>query len=225
MPRIGRKAPGGLIYHVMNRGNGRQKIFHKDADYAAFIGILNSVQETLPVPILGYCLMPNHWHLVLHPTHDGDLSSFMLRLTTTHVRRHHAHYRRPSGGHLYQGRFKSFPVQDDVHLLTLLRYVEGNPLRAELTRRAEDWPWTSFAARENNADDWLSPWPVKRPSGWAGLLEERLPKLQLEHVTRSLQRGRPMGGDSWTNDVAQTLGLAFTLNPRGRPKRNADQGK
>src|SRR5579871_1014658 len=109
MPRIGRAAPGGRVYHVLNRGNGRNRLFHKEGDYQAFLGLLEKVRRDVPgVRLLAWCLMPNHWHLILHPEADGELSSFMLRLTTAHVRRHFAHYRTTEGGHLYQGRFKSF---------------------------------------------------------------------------------------------------------------------
>src|SRR5260221_11811046 len=141
MPRQRRQAPGGMIYHCLNRGNGRQRLFHKPADYEAFITILGQAMDRTPVDLLSYCLMPNHWHLVLRPAGDADLASFMRWVGVTHVRRHHAHYHTRGGGHLYQGRFKSFPAQDDRHLLTVLRYVEANALRARLVDRAEDWRW------------------------------------------------------------------------------------
>ena len=156
MPRTARKSLGGVIYHVLNRGNGRQRLFHKPADYVAFVALLAQVKQAVPgVRLLAYCLMPNHWHLVLWPRSDGELSRFMQRLQTAHVRRHHAHYaahasHAGAAGHLYQGRFKSFPVQrDDRHLLTVLRYVESNPLRADppLARQPAGWNWCSFAAR------------------------------------------------------------------------------
>ena len=125
MPRKLRNSRGGLAYHVMNRGNGRAAIFHKPADYEAFLGMLAQVRQAEPgVRVLGFCLMPNHWHLVLWPKADGQLSRFVQRLATTHVRRHHAHYHVQAGGHLYQGRFKAFPIQEDEHLLSVLRYVE-----------------------------------------------------------------------------------------------------
>src|SRR6188768_3430392 len=139
MPRVGRKAPGGLIYHVLNRGNRGQRLFHKPGDYNAFLELLRRVQADLPMRILALCLMPNHWHLVLWPRRDGELSNFMLRLTTAHARRHFAHARDAMGGHLYQGRFKSFPVQDDHHLLVLLRYVEANAVRARLVDDPAAW--------------------------------------------------------------------------------------
>ena len=150
MPRVGRAAVGGIIYHVINRGNGRQKLFHKPSDYDAFIALLAAVQAVVPMRILAICLMPNHWHLVLWPYRDGDLSRFMLRLTTAHVRRHHAHYHNEGGGHLYQGRFKSFPTQDDHHLLVLMRYVESNAVRAGLVQDAARWRWCSFTMRQTS---------------------------------------------------------------------------
>ena len=220
MPRVGRIAPGGLIYHVLNRGNGRQRLFRKPADYAAYAALLPRVGEAVPgVSVLGYCLMPNHWHLVLRPAADGELSSYMLRLQTAHVRRHYAHYRDAAGGHLYQGRFKSFPVQDDHHLLTLLRYVEANPLRGGLVREPEDWAWCSYAARRTAAGAaLLHEGPVDRPRGWRGLLLESLPPTEVEAIRTSLRRGRPLGDERWTRRTAARLGLEFTIRPRGRPR-------
>ncbi len=135
MPRTARAAVGGVVYHVINRGNGRMRIFHKPADYDAYVKILLEGLEVVPtMRVLGYCLMPNHWHLVLWPRHDGDLSRYLAWVSNTHVRRYRRHYHDEGrGGHLYQGRFKSFPVQSDGHLLAVLRYVEANALR-------RNWP-------------------------------------------------------------------------------------
>src|SRR5271154_5962776 len=161
MPRTARAVEGGGIYHVLNRGNGRMQIFHKPDDYAAFVKLLlQARQRIMPVDVLGLCLMPNHWHLVLRPQADKDLAAFMRWLCTAHVRRHHAHYHSPPG-HLYQGRYKSFPVQSDEHLLTVLRYVEANALRAGLAKSAGEWPWSSDAMRRTRQGAaLLSDWPV-----------------------------------------------------------------
>lgn len=220
MPRIGRRAPGGGIYHVLNRGNGRCRLFHKAADYAAFIKLLVEVQKAVPVRILAWCLMPNHWHLVLSPPEDGQLSRFMLRLTTAHVRRRYAHIHDRSGGHLYQGRFKSFPVQDDLHFLTLCRYVESNALRANLVSRAERWPWSSLWVVEGGASD-LQPalWPLKRPHNWRQMVNVGLEELELAALQTSLHRGRPYGSEAWVSRVVKQMGLEFTIRPRGRPKK------
>jgi putative transposase len=220
MPRVGRNAPGGIIYHVINRGNGGQKLFHKPSDYDAFIALLVSVAAVVPVKILAYCLMPNHWHLVLLPRNDGDLGKFMLRLTTAHVRRCFAHTQNQTGGHLYQGRYKSFPVQDDHHLLVLMRYVEANALRGGLVRNARNWKWGSFAARATGAGAaLLSDWPIERPRNWADLVADALPQRQLEAIRTSLRRGRPLGSPRWIRQIAAKLGLQFTLRPRGRPRK------
>ena len=221
MPRTARSAAGGVVYHVLNRGNGRQLLFHKPADYDAFLELLADVKKAVPgVAVLGYCLMPNHWHLVLLPRRDGELSRFVQRLGTAHVRRHHAHY--GGGGHLYQGRFKSFPVQDDYHLLTLLRYVESNPLRGEkpLARKPAAWKWCSFAARATpEGAALLDEWPVDVPKDWAALVAEPLEDREREAVLASLRRGRPLGNEKWTKRTADRLGLGHTLNPRGRPRK------
>jgi putative transposase len=210
-----------MIYHVLNRGNGRLRIFHKPADYDAFIKLLTQARSRIPLDILALCLMPNHWHLVVRPNSSRDLASFMRWLCTAHVRRHHAHYRSPPG-HLYQGRYKSFPVQEDEHLLTLLRYVESNALRAKLAPSAGAWPWSSDAMRKRKSPAaLLCDWPIDRPRNWSALLEERLPENDLRHVRTSIDRGRPFGSQKWIEATANRLGLEFTMRPRGRPKKKS----
>ena len=135
MPRRPRVATGGYVYHVLNRAVGRWQIFRKDEDFAAFEKIIGEVHERRPVRLLSYSLMPNHWHFVLWPKGDGELSEFMRLLSVTHVQRWHAHYRTAGTGPLYQGRFKSFPVQPDGNLLDVCRYVERNALASGLVPR------------------------------------------------------------------------------------------
>ena len=156
MPRKPRISLGNICYHVLNRGNGRNTVFHKDGDYAAFLKLMDQANERTPMRLLSYCLMPNHFHLVLWPKLDGDLSKWMQWLTTSHVRRYHRHYN--SSGHVWQGRFKSFPIQSDAHLLTVMRYVERNPVRAKTipVRKAQNWQWSSVgnpAQRHHRSDD------------------------------------------------------------------------
>lgn len=129
-----------MVYHVLNRANARLKIFSSDDDYAAWERILAEAIERFDMRVLAYCLMPNHWHLLAWPRHDGDLSRFVGWLTLTHTQRWHAQRGSGGSGHLYQGRFKSFPVEGDDHYLNVARYVERNALRAVLVRRAEQWP-------------------------------------------------------------------------------------
>ena len=128
-----------MIFHAHNRGNARDRIFDDDADYAAFERVLAEVPSELPVRILAYCLMPNHWHLILWPLRDGCLGRFRQRVTTTHVRRWHLHRDTVRAGHLYQGTYKSFPIEEGDHLSAVPRYVERNPVRPTMVKRAEDW--------------------------------------------------------------------------------------
>ncbi len=147
MSRPPRAAEGGLVYHALNRANARLPIFGDEDDYAAFERTIGEAVTRYDMRLLAYCVMPNHFHLVVWPRQDGDLSQFMRWLTMTHTQRWDAHRHSAGTGHLYQGRFKSFPVQDDGHFLTVCRYVERNALRAGLVERAERWRWCSLWRR------------------------------------------------------------------------------
>jgi putative transposase len=214
VPRNPRASQGRYCYHVLNRGNGRRTVFHKDGDYAAFIKLLRQAGERVPVRLLAYCLMPNHFHLLLWPHGDGELSGYMMWLLTAHVRRYHRHYH--GSGHVYQGRFRSFPVQDDDHLLTVLRYAERNPVRAGLAAKAQDWPWSSAADHVRApAHD---PGPVPRPAGWLEYVNAPQTGAEAEAVRECIRRRRPYGEPAWVEQTAHRLGLEANLRPRGRPR-------
>lgn len=218
MPRTARAAVGGLCYHVLNRGNGRAEVFHKPEDYDAFVALFAPACERLRMRILGWCLMPNHFHLVLRPYDDGDLGRWMQWLMTSHVRRYHRHYH--SEGHVWQGRFKAFPIQADEHLLTVLRYVERNPLRAGLVKKAEAWRWSSLSLRgQRPTPTILSPSPVKLPRNWMESVNRPQNEAELAAVRRSIERGTPLGGAVWQRRTAERLDLTHTLRPRGRPRK------
>jgi putative transposase len=141
--------------------------------------------------------------------------------------RWHAHYHSGGTGPLYQGRFKSFPVQEDDHLLTVCRYVERNPLRAGLVARAEQWPWSSLARRvRGRGVDLLADWPTPEPPGWLEQVNGVETEGELEALRRSVRRGAPFGSEGWNQETAQCLGLASTLRPIGRPRKgkSASQG-
>jgi putative transposase len=220
MPRTSRAAIGGVVYHVLNRGNGRMNIFRKPGDYNAFVELILQAKQHADIEIFAFCLMPNHWHLVVRPAHDGDLAGYFSWLTNTHVKRYRSHYRRTSG-HLYQGRYKSFAVQEDTYVLTLLRYVEANPLRARLVKRAQDWRWSSLGCEGKLSAAILDDWPVDRPSHWTALVNTALPAAEKERLKASFDRCRPLGNAKWTMQMAQRMGLHHTLNPRGRPRKSA----
>ena len=224
MPRTSRVAPGGMVFHVLNRGVGRQRLFDKPADYVAFEELLEETLAKQPMRICSYCLMPNHWHFVVWPENDGDLAVFMQRLTVTHVTRWQKHRRRVGEGHVYQGRFKSFPVETDDYFYQVVRYVERNALRANLVARAEDWQWSSLWRRERGSADqrrWLGEWPLSRPRRWVELVNEPQTDAELEALRRSVTRGQPFGSPAWIEQTAKQLGLDSTLRSRGRPRRAA----
>lgn len=219
MPRTARASLGNWCYHVLNRGNGRAEVFHKDDDYAAFVDLFEPACQRLPMRLLGYCLMPNHFHLLLWPHEDGDLGRWMQWLLTSHVRRYHRQY--GGSGHVWQGRFKAFPIQLDEHYLTVLRYIERNPLRAKLTRRAEIWPWSSLRLRAANGDaSLLAAGPVPLPTKWFNIVHQPQTDAELLALRTSIQRGTPFGGPRWTQRAARELHLESTLRPRGRPRKS-----
>ena len=221
MPRRARISTGGLAYHILNRRVGRLALFDKPADYMTFEKILNEAHERTGIRIAAYCLMPNHWHLLLWPRDDGELSEVMRWITVTHTQRWHAHRQSFGSGPVYQGRFRSFPVQTDEHFLTVARYVERNAVRAKLVKRAEQWQWSSlwrWAQGDPKLLAFLSDWPVKRPRQWVGWVNRAETASELEDLRCSAQRGRPFGSQGWVVRVAKRLSLESTLRPRGRPK-------
>ena len=216
--RRARLSIGGLCYHVLNRGNGRSEVFHKESDYAAFLKLLIEANERVPMRLLSYCLMPNHFHLVLWPNGDGDMSRWMQWLMTAHVRRYHRHYH--SSGHVWQGRYKSFPIEEDDHLLAVLRYVERNPVRAKTIpiRKAQRWPWSSIGRTPKDVDcPTLDSGPVARGDDWLRWVNEPQTEAELKALRESISRGRPFGSKAWQVATAAELGLESTLRPRGRP--------
>jgi putative transposase len=212
-----------MVFHVLNRGVGRRTLFEKEADYAAFERVLDETLRVRPLRICAYCLMPNHWHFVVWPEHDGDLVAFMQQLTNTHVKRWKEHRHEIGFGHLYQGRYKSFPVETDEYFYQVMRYVERNALRANLVRRAELWPWSSAALpfRPAALPHPVQAWPLPRPVDWVESLNRCETEAELAAIRRCVNRGRPLGSPGWAAATAMQLGLESTLRQRGHPRRRA----
>ena len=221
MPRPPRADERGGFYHALNRGNARNAIFHKDEDYEAFERILSDGLAQYNVQLLSYQLMPNHWHLVLCPQADGEMSRFLSWATGTHTMRYHAHYDTSGEGHVYQGRFKSFPIQDDHHFYTVCRYIERNALCAKLVARTEDWQWGSlwrWLQKSEPEPHLLTTWPMRRLSSWVERVNEPLSKNELSAVRKCTNRSSPLGDNQWVETIAKRLHLESTLRPRGRPR-------
>jgi putative transposase len=229
MPRSARNIVGGYAYHVLNRANGRLRLFRKDADFAAFEAIMAEAHQRVPLRILGYVVMGNHWHFVVWPRRgQGEkVSAFFRWLSITHAQRWHAHHGTAGMGHVYQGRFKSFPVAADEHLRAVLRYVERNPLRAGLVDRAEDWRWSSLHRRlRGTADEQALLCESPVPLGSRGVDHVNQPQSEAEAaaIEECLSRGRPYGAEAWQQKVARQQGLEYTFRQRGRPKKAQPDG-
>ena len=221
MPRRPRFASGNYVYHVLNRAVGRDKLFAKEGDYAAFERVLEEAREQVPIRLLAYCVMPNHWHLVVWPKCDGDLSEYMRWLTVTHTQRWHAAHGTSGTGALYQGRFKSFPAQGDEHFYTVCQYVERNALRANLVAQAEAWRWSSlWQIAQARTEVTLHRWPLERPRDWINLVNQPETEAELAALRNAVRRGVPFGAAEWQQRTAKRLGLESTLRSRGRPKHN-----
>ena len=238
MPRIVRAQTAGLFTHVINRGNGRQRVFLDEADYAAFVELIGEACERAAMAMAACCLMPNHFHLVVRPKADGDLSRWMQWLMTSHVRRHHRRY--GTSGHVWQGRFKSFVIQrrrpsaaqrsagvleggDPV--LRVVRYVERNPLRSGLVGSAEQWRWSSLRwwSEPGEAPAWWQAGLVERPADWLGTVNRPDTEKELAALRSCIARSRPFGSQRWVRRVAAELGLESTVRPRGRPRKSPEK--
>jgi putative transposase len=210
MPRIPRGLAGGGIAHILSRGNGRATVFHNDGDYEAFLRLLDEARSKSGVELMAFCIMPNHFHVVGRYREPDQLSGMMHQWLNTHVQRYMRRYE--TTGHIWQGRFKSFAIQEDEHFLRAARYVLLNPCRASLASDPWEWPWSSL-----QYESLVSPWPLQPPGGLESLLTENRDEDD-ERLRESIRRGAPYGDDPWREAVAKELGLEGTLRPIGRPK-------
>ena len=219
MPRLPRVDVGKEIYHVINRANARLQIFFKEKDYTLFESILEEAKDKYNMRILAYCLMPNHFHLVLYPHKDNDLQKFMQWMTLTHTQRWHIQNKTVGTGHLYQGRYKSFLIQKDNHLLLVIRYVERNPLRAKLVGKAENWNFSSLGrrlSRNPSKKKLLAQWPISEPRNYLYFVNTPMGEEEEKVIRYSVNRGKPFGSDSWNNVMISRYDLKATIRKRGR---------
>jgi putative transposase len=191
MPKRVVTRSGGLAFHVFNRAVRRMKIFATPADYDAFDRILAEAVRRTSAQLLAYCLMPNHWHLILG--HNAEyLPPFMHWLTMTHAKRWHRAHGSDGTGPLYQNRYKAVAVTSEEHLLTVLRYVERNPVRAGIVAHAHEWRWGSAFRRCNSRNDVpLADWPISRPANWLEILDAPQSRAEVEAIRKRTPRGRP----------------------------------
>jgi putative transposase len=222
MPRRSRIGSGGITYHVLNRGAKKSRLFETSDDYCLFEQIIVEAKQRVAISVFAYCLMPNHWHLVLRPDSDGNLSRFMHWLTMTHAARFQTLNGTEGSGAVYQARFKALPVQSDEHFLTVCRYVERNALRAGLVTNAREWQWSSLWRRERSRDsELLDRWPILPPSNWGEIVNRPESEVEVQAVRQAIAKGAPIGCTSWVTDIARLLRLDSSPRKRGRPRKKA----
>ncbi len=220
MRLFSRTSPGDTVYHVINRANARVPIFQSDSDYGLFLSTLTEAWEQSGMRILAFIVMPNHWHLVLYPRLETELSIFMSWLTNTHVKRWQSVHDLVGSGHLYQNSYKFFPVETDSHCLSVIRYVESNACRAKLVGRAENWRWSSLWYREKGNEKQkrlLSEWPIEIPEDYISFVNEPISKELLDLIHETGKKSKPFGEDEWMKLTAEKMGLV--VRQRGRPKK------
>lgn len=223
MPRLARVDIADHAYHIINRANGRVSIFKTAEDYALFEELLTKAKKETNMRILAYCLMPNHWHLVLYPRNDGDLGLFMHRLTNTHTRLVRTSTGTVGYGHLYQGRYKSFLIQDDTHLLTVIKYVERNAVRAKLALTCESWRWGSAHCRLKGSPQQkklLDESLTMLPTNYRAWINEPEKSEELAGIRQSVDKGVPYGSGRWVDAMVDCHGLESTRRSAGRPKKS-----
>jgi putative transposase len=166
--------------------------------------------------------MPNHFHLVLYPKKDGDLGKFMHWLTLTHTQRWHQSKNTKGTGHLYQGRYKSFIIEEDKHLLSVIRYVERNALRAKLVRKAENWKFCSLWRKlygSSAQKKLLSERPITEPDNYFSFVNTPQSEEEEEKIRFSVVKGRPYGNDNWSMKIIKKFSLESTVRLPWRPKK------
>ena len=219
MARLPRIVLPGIPHHVTQRGNRRERVFFEDGDYALYLDLLSEAAARSQVAIWAYCLMPNHVHIVAVPSDEDG-----LRRTFRYVHRHYTGYinaRMRVTGHLWQGRFSSVAM-DETHMVCALRYVALNPVRARLTERAEDWPWSSTRAHlEGRSDAFVDVAPaLDRVGDFAAFLGEAFDEAMTYAALRKAESvGRPVGSKAWLADMEARTGLTLAPGKRGpKPK-------
>lgn len=225
MARMARVVAAGVPHHVTQRGNRRQQVFFSDSDYQTYLALLAESCRQANVAVWAYCLMPNHVHLILTPRDEDGLRAALADAHRRYSRE--VNFRQGWRGYLWQGRFASFPM-DDNYLLACARYVELNPVRARLVARAKDWRWSSARAHLKGQDDGLvrvSPL-LKLVGDWKVFLDQGLDADAREAIRASERTGRPLGDKSFVRKLEKKLDRVLTRGKPGpKPAGNANQPK
>jgi putative transposase len=218
MARTARLVVPGYPHHVTQRGSRKQRVFFEEGDYSAYVTLLAKHKDEAGVDFWGYCLMPNHVHLIAVPSSERGLG-WLLRIAHSQYAKF-INARNDWQGHLWQARFYSV-VMDESHALASLRYVELNPVRAGLCRHAADWPWSSAGAHLTGETDALLTRSALTDSvrNWGAFLSETEDCSQIERLRKLTRTGAPAGGSGFLKELEALTGRVLKRRPVGRPPK------
>jgi putative transposase len=227
MARLPRLIVPNQPYHVIQRGNNRQPIFREEADYQRFLSWLKEISRFYEVAIHAYVLMPNHIHLLATPVNDTGLAQMMQKLGRLYVPWFNHKYER-SGG-LFEGRFRTSLIDTDSYFLACSRYIELNPVRAELVGSAADYPWSSYAHHAGIRPDglitdhtlfWsLGNTPFQREAAYMGLVEQGMPQSEVDFITSSVLKNSPLASQTFKAELERKTQRQILPAKRGRPRK------
>ena len=223
MPRVARAVFSGVAHHITQRGNRREDVFYTDEDRQAYLDWLKEYSQKNRLEILAYCLMTNHIHLVGVPRTEDGLQAVLKPLHMRYAQR----FNRERGwkGHVWQGRYFSSPL-DEAYLWAAIRYVERNPVRARMVRKAEDYPWSSAVNHCGRADDRVLSknlrWKklTEQVDDWSAWLTEGDDLSELTMIRRNIEKGLPCGSDRFIKNLEKKIGRSLQYRPQGRPPRD-----
>ena len=219
MSRPKRIEKGMMLYHVSNHTWKHLRVFGSKANRQLFVEAMSQVQQRVPVRIVSYCILKDHWHILLWMNRVPRLSEFMKRLLVMHSQRWHSIHNSLGGGTLYTGRYKSFPVQKS-HCCSVMRFIESHPVRSGEVDNPLDWEFGSYFCRyEDTPPLELSQPPNACGSNYRQLVKRGSPQKDLAAIRNSIKRGAPYGDPAWVARTAKALELESTLRRRGRPSK------
>lgn len=208
----------------MNRAAKRAQLFDSSADYLAVETLLHRAKTATEIRLLDYCIMPNHFHLIIWPKAASQMSQFMRIFTGAHAQFWQLARGTVGSGAVYQGRYKAIPVQTGRYFYNVCRYVQGNPLRAGLVTRAEEWRWSSLWRRLHGEDiDLLDPWPIPCPDNWLESVNRPKDAVDVDTLRQAIRRGIPFGDPGWIEKAGQSIVDKRQRRPRGRPKKPSEK--
>jgi putative transposase len=186
MPRPLRYLPAGSVHHVTNRGNDKRTLFENTRDFEEFLSLVAWAKRRATIRITSYSVMRNHWHFVLWPEQDGQIEAFLHLLTTTHAIRKRRLTCTVGHGHIYQDRYHAAAIDSERYYVNAVRYVEANPLRANLVSSAERWRWSSLWERLGHDRNILEDGPMPLPPDWIALVNACQPQAVLDEIRKEL---------------------------------------